>query len=265
MPPKADSYITDGMGSDPQSLERSAGPAGRMLIKAMDRAVSMQTSTISRYVDFLRSQHPDHSPAQIQDLLNKHFRTLATGSGAGVGASAMIPGIGFLTGAAAISAESVLFLDAAAFYTVASAYLRGVDISEPERRRALILVVLLGSKGNALTDILAGDLKEGSRTLPPVSTISRFSVARLGEVNNRMMRMALKQVTKKMGASWVGKIMPFGIGAVIGSVANRRLATKVIANAAESLGPLPAQFTTPAPAKGSVKEPKAGFLKRFRR
>lgn len=265
MPAKTDVYITDGMGSDPTALERGAGPAGRTLIRVMDRAVSMQTSTITRYVDFLRSRHPDHSPAEIQQLLDRHFRTMATGSGAGVGATAMVPGIGFLLGAAAVSAESVVFLDAAAFYTVASAYLRGADITEPERRRALILVVLLGSQGNALTDILAGDLEEGGHTVPPVRAISRFSITRLGEVNNRMMRLALKQVTKKMSASWIGKIMPFGIGAVIGSVTNRRLATKVINNTMESLGAPPAEFTTPAPAKAEVKEPREGFLARFRR
>ena len=32
--------------------------------------------------------------------------------------------------------------------------------------------------------------------------------------------------------------MPLGIGAVIGTVANRKLAKSVIANAQESLGPL---------------------------
>ncbi|MGP6173520.1 hypothetical protein [Corynebacterium sp. A21] len=265
MPLKNNVIITDGISSDPQALERSAGAGGRALIKVMDRAVSMQTSVIERYVNYLRSQKPEATPAQIQQLMDKHFRNLATGSGAGVGATAMVPGIGFLTGAVAISAESVVFLDAAAFYTVSSAYLRGVDITEPERRRALILVVLLGSKGNALTDIFAGDMKEGSVGLPSVSTISRFSVARLGEVNNRLMRIALRQVTKKMGASWLGKIMPFGIGAVIGSIANRKLAGKVINNAAESLGAPPAQFSAPAPAKNSIKAPKIAFLRRFRK
>lgn len=265
MPVKDGVIITDGISSDPQALERGAGVGGRALIKVMDRAVSMQTSAIERYVDYLRSQKPEATPAQIQQLMDKHFRTLATGSGAGVGATAMIPGIGFLTGAVAISAESVVFLDAAAFYTVSSAYLRGVDVNEPERRRALILVVLLGSKGNALTDVFAGDMKADSGRLPSISTISRFSVSRLGEVNNRMMRMALKQVTKKMSASWLGKIMPFGIGAVIGSIVNRKLAGKVINNAAESLGAPPAQFSTPAPAKNSRKAPRTPFRKRFRK
>lgn len=244
--------ITDGLGSDPKAVEAKAGRAGRILMKALDRAVSVQSSSIEKYVDRLRRKNPEASPQEIQRILDRHFLTVAGGSGAGAGAAAAVPGIGFFTGAAAIAGESVLFLDEVAVYTIASAYLRGVDIRDPERRRALILLVLLGAKGSAIVDTVVGDLGK-TKGLPTVATMSRFSAPTLGTLNNRLLRTALRQVTRKSRWAWLGKIMPLGIGAVAGTVANRRLAKRAIANARESLGTPPAHFpptTDPEPQSG---------------
>lgn len=244
----SDQPITDTYGSDPQALASEAGPAGRVLIKTLDKAVHLQSSAIIGYVDWLRSRNPEASPQEIQRLMDKHFMRLATGTGAGAGTAAAVPGIGFITGAVAVSAESLVFLDAAAFYTVASAYLRGGDIRDPERRKALILVAILGSSGSALAD---ASINAGNS----VAAISRLSVRNLGEVNNQLLRMALNQVSKRLRTAWIGKIMPMGVGAVLGTVANRKLASKVVNNTNESLGPLPATFSSPAPSKDSVPEP----------
>lgn len=238
--------ITDGINSDPQAVEAKSGSSGRLLIGALDRAVSIQSGAIIAYVERLRRKNPDASPQELQTKIDKHFAYLATGSGAGAGAAAAVPGIGFFTGAAAIGAESLVFLDAATWYTMASAHLRGVDISEKERRKALILIVLLGAKGTAIVDTLVGDVSKGSG-LSTVAAMARFSAPKLTEVNNRLMRTALKSVSKKFRRAWLGKIMPLGIGAVLGTLANRKLAKAVIANSRESLGPLPRDFGTPGP------------------
>lgn len=236
--------IVDGLGSDPRALEADASPAGRALIRALDKAVSVQSSAIENYVDRLRRKNPGASPAEIQELVDKHFLRIATGTGAGAGAAAAIPGVGFFMGAAAIGAESLVFLDAAAWYTLASAHLRGVDISEKERRKALILVSLLGAKGTAVVDAFVGDVGK-SKGLPTMSTMARFSAPKLGEVNNRLIRMALKNFSKRFRRAWLGKLMPLGIGAIAGTVANRKLTRAVIANSRESLGVVPATFASP--------------------
>lgn len=242
-----DNSITDALGSDPSTLEERAGVTGRMFITALDRAVQMQTSGIENYVKWVRGNNPTASPAEVQEIMDKHFKNLAGGAGGTAGATAAVPGIGFVTGAAAIGAESLVFIDTAAFYTMASAHLRGVDIRNSERRRALILVALLGSSGSAVIDAFVGDL---SKTEPgsTASLVARFSAPKLGEINNRLGRMAMKKVTGTLRKAWLGKIMPLGIGAVLGAVANRKMADKVIENTRSSMGPLPTEFTTPAPS-----------------
>lgn len=239
--------ITDALHSDAKSLEANVGPAGRVLINALDRAVGMQTSLIANYVTRLRRKHPEESPTQLQRRIDRHFMRLSTASGAGVGATAAVPGVGFIAATAAVGAESLVFLDAAAFHTMASAHLRGADISDPERRRALILVVLLGAKGSAIVDTFVGDAAadDQARRLPTTQLLNRFSVPTLASINSRLLRSAVTRIGRRLTRGWLGKIMPLGIGAVAGTVANRKLAGDLIDNTGVSLGAPPARFETP--------------------
>ncbi|GGG77819.1 hypothetical protein [Corynebacterium pelargi] len=236
--------------ADLDTLAENSGATGKALLRTLDRAAKMQSSAIVNYVEWLRSKNQDATPEQIQQKMDKHFKMLVTGTGAGAGGAAAVPGVGFFTGAAAIAAESLAFLDAAAFYTMASGYLRGGDVRDPERRKSLILIAILGSEGSALVDASIGATSS-------VAALSRMSARNVTKVNNRMTKLALKQVTKRLKYSWMGKIMPLGIGVVIGTVANRKIAKRVIENTQQALGPAPEQFDTPAPAEGSIEEPKA--------
>lgn len=276
MADSAQNNVSPHYENSTQDLEKNLGGVGKALISTLDRAVSMQTSTIENYVGRLRRKNPTASPQEIQELIDTHFVRLASGSGASAGAAAAIPGIGLATGSAAIAGESVLFLDAAAFYTVASAHLRGVDIRNPERRRALVLLTLLGAKGVAVIEALVGDISEpgSAGSFSPGTILGKFSAPTLSNVNNRLTKMALKRASKRMMRSWFGKIMPLGIGAVLGGIANRRLASELTQNSATSLGPVPAQFTTPVPAEAaqdSTRDPSekknrlAKLVSRFRK
>lgn len=238
--------IDDATKADPAQLEKDAGPLGRAFISAVDKAVHLQTSSIRAYVDWLRRQNPDASPAEIQKTMDKHLKNTVSGTGAGVGATAAVPGIGLVTGAAAVAGESVLFLDLAAFYAVASAYLRGVDVDDPERRRAIVLTLLMGSKGIAIVDAILGD---DATTIPGKSTLAKFSGPTLTQTNNVLERMAMRSLNKQMRRAWLGKLMPLGIGAIAGTTANRKLADGVIENEHDALGAVPAGFATPLPDK----------------
>lgn len=238
--------IEEALREDPTQLEKDAGPLGRAFIGAVDKAVQLQTSTIRTYVNWLRRQNPDATPAEIQKLMDKHLKNTVTGTGAGVGAAAAVPGIGLFSGAAAVAGESVLFLDLAAFYAVASAYLRGEDIDDPERRRALVLSLLMGTKGLAIVDAMLGD---DAGKIPGKSTLAKFSGPTLANTNNVLERIAMRSMRKSLRRAWLGKLMPLGIGAVAGTTANRKLADGVIGNVQSGLGAVPAGFATPLPEK----------------
>ena len=245
--------IDEALREDPAQLEKDAGPLGRAFIGAVDKAVQLQTSTIRTYVDWLRRQNPDATPAEIQKLMDKHLKNTVTGTGAGVGAAAAVPGIGLFSGAAAVAGESVLFLDLAAFYAVASAYLRGEDISDPERRRALVLSLLMGTKGLAIVDAMLGD---DAGKIPGKSTLAKFSGPTLANTNNVLERIAMRSMRKTLRRAWLGKLMPLGIGAIAGTTANRKLADGVIDNVQSGLSAMPAAFASPLPEKDTDEDGK---------
>ena len=245
--------IEEALREDPTQLEKDAGPLGRAFIGAVDKAVQLQTSTIRTYVDWLRRQNPDATPAEIQKLMDKHLKNTVTGTGAGVGAAAAVPGIGLFAGAAAVAGESVLFLDLAAFYAVASAYLRGEDIEDPERRRALVLSLLMGTKGLAIVDAMLGD---DAGKIPGKSTLAKFSGPTLANTNNVLERIAMRSMRKTLRRAWLGKLMPLGIGAIAGTTANRKLADGVIDNVQSGLSAMPAAFASPLPEKDTDEDGK---------
>ena len=218
---------------DPEDTNRFTSA----LLNSLDRAVAVQSGVIIKYVDNLKKRNKDASPQQLQELIDKHFMNIITGTGAAAGASAAIPGIGLVTGAATVGAESLVFLEAAAWYILASAHLRGDDIRDKERRRALVLVVLTGSQGSALVDTFVGDVTSLSG-VTSAATLSRFSGPTLSGLNGRLTKLFMKQATKKLKWAWVSKLLPMGVGAVLGTTANRKLGRQVIDHANTQLSPL---------------------------
>lgn len=238
--------------TDAAQVRDNAGFTGRMLIDGLNHAVRIQTSGVEKYVERMRRQNPGANPAHLQEKLDAHFKNLATGSGGAAGLAAAVPGVGFFTGAAAVGAESLVFLDAAALYTAASAMLRGENIRDEERRRALILIAILGTPGTAIVDAFIGDARHNAGPSKKIDTnvaakINQVSLPGLNSINSQLLKMARTRFTKKLRTMWLGKLLPLGVGLVVGTVANRKLADQVIKNTRESMGPLPADFAQPLP------------------
>lgn len=260
--PRHGGYVTDAVGSDPKALEKETGVAGRALIKALDTAMGWQTSAITGYVKQLHARNLGETPAEIQERIDKHFMAFVTGTGGAAGGASVVPGIGFITGLGAIAVESVVFLEAAAWYTLASASLRGIDITEKERRRSLILVTLLGSEGTALVAAAMGDqpLRKQSPTKDPAAQlITRMGIPQLGGLNKVMFKQIQKRIAKSTRLAILGKLMPMGIGAVIGAGANRKLGKVLLESNRKSLGAVPRDW----PAEYALTEEEAKKVRRL--
>ena len=176
-----------------------------------------------------------HLEVMMDQCRQQVERLRKRGTGAGAGVTAAIPAVGFVTGAAAVGVESLAFLDAATSYAVASAYLRGVDISNPERRKSIVLLSVVGSEGTPLATATMG-------TDSTIALLTRASTPKLSDLNKKMFNFAMKRISKSIRLAWLGKLMPLGIGAVLGSVANRKIGNNLIDHVAETLGPLPTSF-----------------------
>ncbi|APT82946.1 hypothetical protein [Corynebacterium ammoniagenes] len=219
--------VDEPVSPEAQELLNNDDKFGSMIMSGLQKAVAVQSSTVAKYVDSVRKRNPDASAEEIQEILDKHFMRVVQGTGAGAGAASAIPGVGLVTGAAAIGAESLVFIEAAAWYFLASAHNQGVDLSTKERRMAVVLIILNGSQGSALVDTFVQDVGKG-KGLPTASALTRFSTPSLTGLNGRLLNMFIKNMSKRVRWMWVSKLVPFGIGAALGAIANRKLGNQMV-------------------------------------
>ena len=64
----------------------------------------------------------------------------------------------------------------------------------------------------------------------------------MSQLNSRLLRYFVKRYTLKRGAIAFGKLLPVGIGAVVGGVGNRLMGKKIIANARKAFGNPPPRW-----------------------
>jgi len=145
-----------------------------------------------------------------------------------------------LVAMSAVAGETVVFLEATAVYVLAVAEVHGIPVDHRERRRALVLAVLVGEDSKrAVADLIGSGRTSGAWVSDGAATLP---LPALSQLNSRLLRYFVKRYTLKRGAMAFGKLLPVGVGAVVGGVGNRLMAKKIIANAHSAFGNPPARW-----------------------
>jgi hypothetical protein len=118
------------------------------------------------------------------------------------------------------------------------------------------MALMLGGAGSEIVQQFAG---EATGTGPSRATywgelISRRmpkSVVR--QVTTRIRKVFLRRFAARQGASVAFRIVPFGVGAVIGGAGNNLLGRRVVDAAREAFGPAPSTF----PGEVLVESPES--------
>lgn len=211
----------------------------KAVVDVLDTGSKLQAPAVRRYVAYLRERHPGENPAQIVARLEKQYLLAVTGSGAAVGATAAVPGIGTVAALGAVGAETAFFMEASALFTLAQAYVHGIEPENKEARRAMVLAVVLGDTGMA---IVQKGLRTSSKNWAGALA---GKVPGLGAINSSLLQQFIKRFITKRAALMAGKILPAGIGAAIGGAGNRALGKVTIENARKAFGPAPALWAAP--------------------
>lgn len=114
-------------------------------ISLLDTALRAQAPVARRYVQGLRAKKPGASTEELMRALTLRYSVLATGTGAGIGGVAAMPGIGTATALGLTVGEGLVFAEASAFLTLAAADIHDVDMRDAETRRLVLMAVLSGS------------------------------------------------------------------------------------------------------------------------
>jgi hypothetical protein len=212
-------------------------------IRALDRVLAIQRPAVLAHLRSIRLRHPDATPADIVRILERRYLAAVTAGGAAVGATAVVPGIGTGVTLALSGAETVGFLEATTLFAQSIAEVHGIAVVDPDRARALVLTLMLGKEGVDLLAQLAGQAtgrgptRSGYWGEMVTKTLPRAAV---GPVVDRLKSAFVRQFAARGGASWLGKALPFGIGAAVGGAGNHILGRRVLVGSRRAFGPAPA-------------------------
>ncbi|MGE2717481.1 hypothetical protein ACQI4L_25760 [Mycolicibacterium litorale] len=220
--------------------DEKPGTAAKVLSQIIERSARVQGPAVKAYVDRIRADDRNASPADIVTKLEKRYKAAVMASGAAVGSTAAMPGIGTLAAMSAVAGETVVFLEATSLFVLAVAEVYGIPAHERERRRALVLSVLVGEEGKrAVSDLIGRGRTGGAWIADGAATLPLPAVSQL---NSRLLKYFVKRYTLKRGALAFGKVLPVGIGAAVGGVGNRMMAKRIIENARSAFGAPPSRW-----------------------
>jgi len=224
----------------PATVDESPSTAARVLSQIIERGSRVQGPAVKAYVERLRQGNPDATPAEIVTKLEKQYLAAVMASGAAVGSAAAVPGIGTLAALSAVAGETVVFLEATALFVLAVAEVHGIPAEHRERRRALVLSVLVGEDSkHAIADLIGPGRTSGAWLSDGAATLPLPAVSQL---NTRLLRYFVKRYTLRRGAIMFGKLLPVGIGAVVGGVGNRLMGKRIIKHARAAFGAPPPRW-----------------------
>ncbi|PZR54177.1 hypothetical protein DNL40_04395 [Xylanimonas oleitrophica] len=230
--------VTKDAGQDVDTSRWEQYRPTTFLDTMVGKAVTVPSSTIHRHVDKLRRKNPEASPARIVQLLEKEYLAVVATTGGAVGAAAAVPAVGTAAGVALTTADIATFFAASAAFSLAVADVHGIDIDDVPRRRALLLATVLGDKGAKDVESAIG----GSTTAWGKVLLTSMPQGSVRKVNKALAGRFLRRQVAKQGSLALGRLVPFGVGAVVGVAGGRALGHGVVAQSRKAFGPPPDRF-----------------------
>jgi hypothetical protein len=226
------------------------------LVKTFDRVLSVQRPLVVANIRRLRRAHPNATPADLIRILERNYLGAVTAGGAAVGASAAVPAVGTVTSIALTATETAGFLEASALFAQSVAEIHGIAVIEPERARTLVMTLIMGAAGQDLVKQFAGG---GGRNAYWGELITRnLPKGVVTQLTNSIKRRFFRRFVLRQGTSMVGRLIPFGIGAVVGGTGNHLLGRQVVKSARDAFPPapivLPGELEPPAKDAGTGRE-----------
>ncbi|WP_341952506.1 hypothetical protein [Salinibacterium sp. TMP30] len=233
-----------------------------MVARGIDRVLTVQRPVVLAHIRSIRKGKPHATPNEIIAILERRYLAAVTTGGALVGASAAIPAVGTGASLALSSVETAGFLEASALFAQSVTEVHGIVVDDPDRARALVMTMVLGTAGSDLVKQLAAQAtgSGGARSAYWGETLAKgVPTALMGPLADRIKHTFLKKFAAAQGTNIVGRLMPFGIGAVIGGGGNHILGRQIIRTSRQGFGPAPTTLPAwlePVLVVKTAKEPK---------
>ena len=229
-----------------------------MMVRGIDRLLTVQRPVVLAHIRSIRRGRPNATPAEIIRTLERRYLAAVTTGGAAVGATAAVPAIGTGTSLALSGVETAGFLEASALFAQSVTEIHGFVVDDPDRARALVMTMVLGTAGTDLVKQLAGQATGGpAKSRYWGETLTKgLPRSMVGPMADQIKRTFIKKFSIAQGTNVVGRLIPFGIGAVIGGGGNHLLGRQIVRTSREGFGPAPEVFPAWLEPTIRVKTPK---------
>ncbi|MEU5970832.1 hypothetical protein [Streptomyces globisporus] len=208
--------------------------AKNLLQQVFEKALVAQQPTARKNVERLRRVHPDDTPQELIRRLDRYYLTAITASGGASGAAGIVPGAGIPTALA----DVMLYTEASVLYTLSLAEAHGTHPEDLERRKLLVLTVLLGDGAVKALDKAVG------RTGPYWARriVSAIPMSAINKANKVLGPRFITKYGTQQGVLVLSKQVPLGIGAALGAGGNHVLGRLTIKSARTIFGQPPSSW-----------------------
>ncbi|MBY8870489.1 hypothetical protein K7640_01370 [Micromonospora sp. PLK6-60] len=212
-----------------------AAVPGQRVLDLLDKAIAVQSPLVRKNIARARQRNPEASPEQVIRNLERMYVSALTGTGAAVGGTAAAPGVGTGIALALSAGEALSSLELSALFALSVAEVHGVGIDEVERRRTIVMGIMLGGSGSAtITKVAERTGQHWGRQV--VAKVPRET---LKQINKILGKNFITKYGTKQGIIVLGRVAPFGIGALVGGGANAAMATLAVKASRRAFGPPP--------------------------
>lgn len=192
-----------------------------VLERMLNRVVSMNSSLAREHVERFGGGKSGHA---LLKRLDRQYRIAVSGSGAAVGAAAIVPGVGTAASVALTGGQTLAALEATMLYVLSYAEATEVQVDDIDRRRVLLMAVLLGESGQQVVEKVLGNGDEHWGSL-----IARGAPQELvSQVNRELRGRFFRKFGVQQGLMALARLLPFGAGAAVGALTGSAASGTVI-------------------------------------
>lgn len=205
-----------------------------LIQQGLDKALVAQQPLAKKNVERMRRVNPADTPQQLIRRLDRYYLAGVTASGGASGAAGIVPGAGVPTALA----DVMLFTEASVLYTLSLAEVHGMHPEDFERRKLLVLTVLLGDGAvNALDKITGRSGPYWARRI-----VSAIPMSAINRANNILGPRFITKYGTKQGVLVLSKQVPLGVGAALGAGGNHVFGRLTIKSARTIFGQAPSSW-----------------------
>ena len=215
-------------------------PAGRgpRVLELLNKAIDIQSPLVRKNIARARQRNAEATPKEAIRRLERMYVSALAGTGAAVGGTAAAPGVGTGVALALSAGEAFSSLELSALFALSVAEVHGIPIAEVERRRTIVMGIMLGGSGSStIAKVAERTGQHWGRQI-----VARVPIETLRQINKILGPNFVTKYGTKQGIIVLGRAAPFGIGAAIGGGANAAMATLTVRASRRAFGAPPTSW-----------------------